>query len=104
VSFGDGHTCHMKVICTIRIKLFDLMVRELKGVRYVTSVMNVISIGALKAHGLRGTFGEGILKMFSGLLIVLKGIRHNNLYYLKGSVVTGNLAASERLDGDSTEL
>jgi len=42
--------------------------------------------------------------MFSGSLVVLKGIRRNNLYYLKGSAVTENLTASECLDGDSTRL
>ena len=40
--------------------------------------------------------------MSSGLLVVLKGIRRNSMYYLKGSAVTG-LASSECLDGDSTK-
>ena len=62
---------------------------------------NFISVGALKAEGLRGTLGEGILKMSSGSLIVLKGIRCNNVYYLIGSAVTG-LISSEQLDGYST--
>jgi len=48
----------------------------------------MISIGALEAHDLRGTLGEDILKMFSDSLVVLKGIRRNNLYYLKDSAVT----------------
>ena len=65
---------------------------------------NVILIRTLEAQGLRGTLGEGILKMFISLLIVLKGIRRNSLYYLKSSIVTENLAASERLDGDSIRL
>jgi len=42
--------------------------------------------------------------MSSGSLIVLKGIQCNNLYYLKGSAVTKNLAASEYLDDDSIRL
>jgi len=63
---------------------------------------NKISVGALKAEGLRGsTLGEGVLKMSSGSLVVLKSIRHNNLYYLMGSAVTG-LASLGQLDGDST--
>ena len=40
----------------------------------------------------------------SGSLVDLKGIRRNNLYYLKGSTVTENLVASEYLDVDSTWL
>jgi len=35
VSFGDGHTYQIEGICTVRMKLFDGMIRELKDVRYV---------------------------------------------------------------------
>ena len=58
--------------------------RELKSVRYVPSMSkNLISVGALKVEDLRGTLGEGVLRMSSGLTVVLKKIRRNNLYYLK---------------------
>jgi len=74
----------MEGIGTVRIMLSDRMVRMLKDVRYISQLKkNVISIGALEAQGLRGTHGEGILKIFSDSLVVLKGIRCNNLYYLK---------------------
>ena len=63
---------------------------------------SIILIGALEAQGLRETLREGILKMFNRSLVILKGIRHNNLYYLKRSAITENLAASKHLDGDST--
>ena len=39
--------------------------------------------------------------MSSDLLVVLKSIRCNNLYYLMGGAVTGS-ASSGQLDGDST--
>ena len=68
--------------------------------RYVLRMMkNLISVGTLEAEGLRGTLGEGVLKMSSGSLVVLKGIRHDSLYYLKGRVEIGNLVSSERLNG-----
>ena len=54
---------------------------------------NINSVGALEAEGLRETLGEGVLKMSSGSLVVLKGIRCNTVYYLMGSTVTG-LASS----------
>ena len=66
VSLGDGHTCQIEGICTVRIKLFDGMVRELKEVRYVSqSTKNLTSVGALEAQGLRGTFREGV-RLVSG--------------------------------------
>jgi len=71
------------------------MVRELKDVMYVPQLKkNLISVGALETQGLRETLGEGILKMFSSSLVVLKGIQHNNLSYLKGSTVSENLATT----------
>jgi len=78
--------------------------RELKDVRYIPRMMtNLISVGALEAEGLKGTRGEGVLKISSCSLVVRKVIRHNNVYYLMGRAVTG-LTSLERLDGDSTRL
>ena len=65
---------------------------------------NLISVWTLEAQGLIETLGEGILKMSSGSLVVLKGIRRNNLYYLKDSAITEKMAASEHLKNDSTKL
>ena len=64
--FGDGHIFHIEGIGTIRIKLSDGIIRELKDVRYVPQLNgNLISVGALEAHGLRGTLGECVLKIFN---------------------------------------
>ena len=105
MSFGDDHTCHIEGISIVRIKLFDGMVGELKDVRHAPQLKkNVILIGALEAQALRETLGENILKMFSDSLVVLKGIRCNNLYYLKCNVIIENLATSECLDDDSIRL
>jgi len=50
VSFGAGHTCQIEGIGTVRIKLFDEMIRELKNMRYVSQLKkNLISVGALEA-------------------------------------------------------
>jgi len=103
--FGNGHTCQIERICIIRIKLLDGIIRELKDVRYVYQLQNnLISVGDLKAQGLRETLEEDVLKMSSGSLVVLKGTRCNNLYYLKGSAVTEKLATLEYLKDDSTRL
>ena len=50
---GDDHPCSMEAVGTIRIRMFDGMVRELKGVRYIPQLKrNLISIGALEASGI----------------------------------------------------
>jgi len=94
MSMGDGNTCQLVGKGTVRIRMYDETLRELKEVRYIpTMTKNIISVGALEAEDLRRTLGEGILNMSSGSLIVLKGIRRNNVYYLMGSTVT-RLASS----------
>jgi len=66
------------------------MVRELKEVRYVTHLeRDLISVGVLKALGLEVSIRDGVLKMTRGSMVILKGVRRNNLYYLKGSKITG---------------
>jgi len=52
---------------------------------------NFISVGALEALSLKVSIRDGVLKMIRGSMVILKGIRCNNLYYLKGSTVTGHV-------------
>ena len=50
---GDDHSCNVEGMGTVRIKMFDEIVRELKEVRYVPQLKrNLISVGALKVLGL----------------------------------------------------
>ena len=63
-------------ICIILIKMFNGMVRELKDVRYIPQLKNnLISIGALKAHGLKKNLRNNVLKMLKGLMAILKRIK-----------------------------
>ena len=75
--------------------MFDGMIRELKEVRYVPQLKrNLISVSALKTLGLKVSINDGVLKMTKGSIVVLKGVRQNNLCYLKDSTVTGQVATS----------
>ena len=95
MSMKDDHACRLVNKGTIHFKMSDEIVRKSKEVRYITRMTrNLILVGDLEAEGLRETLGVGILKMCSGSLVVLKGIRCNNVYYLMDSTVTG-LASSE---------
>jgi len=88
ISMGDDHICRLVCKDVVRIKMYDGTMRELKDVRYIPRMTkNLISVGALKVESLRETLGEGVLKISSGSLLVLKGIRRNNVYYLIGSAV-----------------
>ena len=102
---GDDRRCNMEGISIVQIKMFDGMVRELKKVRYVSQLkMNLISVGVLKILGLEVSIRDSVLKMTKDSIVVLKGVRQNNLYYLKGSPVTGQVATSTYSNDDSTRL
>jgi len=105
VIIGNDAACQMIEISTVRIKMFDGVVRDLTDVRYVTQMKkNIISVGAVETKGLNVTLENGILKVMKGSLVVMKGIRDRNLYYLKGSTFTGSLTASVVSDVDATQL
>ena len=81
------------------------MIRELKEVRYIPQLKrNLISVGTLETLGFGVSIKNGILKMTKGSVVILKGVCRNNLYYLKGNTVTGQVATSTDTDDDSTRL
>jgi len=50
---------------------------------------------------------DGILKATSGALVMLKGVRKNNLYYYQGSTMVGTVASttsSTKKDVEATKL
>ena len=50
---GDDHPCNEEGMGTVRIKMFDGIVRELKEVKYVPQLKrNLFSVGTLEALGL----------------------------------------------------
>jgi len=102
---GDNHPCNVKGIGTVCIKIFDGIVRELKKVRYVPQLKrNLILVGALKTFGLVVSIRDGVLKMTKGSMVVMKGVRRNNLYYLKGITVTSQVETSIFSDDICTQL
>jgi len=73
--------------------------RVLKDVRYIPQLKrNLISIGALKALCLEVSIRDGVLKMVKDSMVILKGVRRNNLYYLKDSMVTRQVTTSTNSD------
>ena len=50
------------------------------------------------------TLENGVLKVPKWSTVVIKGVRDRNLYYLKGSTVTGALAAAIDSHEDATQL
>jgi len=47
---------------------------------------------------------DGVLKMTKGSMVVMKSVHLNNLYYLKGSTVAGQVETSSSLDDSCTKV
>ena len=109
VYMGNDNPCKTVGIGSIKLRNHDGSTRILKDVRYVPNLKrNLISLGLLESKGLEVKMRDGILKVTSGALVMLKGVRKNNLYYYQGSTVVGTAAAatssSSKKDAEATKL
>ncbi|KAG8499521.1 hypothetical protein CXB51_006058 [Gossypium anomalum] len=93
---------------TIKIKIFDGVVKTLSGVRHVPRLKrNLILLSTLDSKRHKYTAESDVLKISKGSLIVTKGQRKTaKLYVLQGSIVTGDatVTSSSLLDDDVTRL
>ncbi|KAG6434403.1 hypothetical protein SASPL_106035 [Salvia splendens] len=108
VYMGNDNPCKTAGIGSIKLRNQDGSTRILKDVRYVPQLKkNLFSLGALESKGLVVMMRDGILKATSGALLMLKGVRKNNLYYYQGSTVVGIVAtatSSNKKDAEATKL
>ncbi|KAG8481133.1 hypothetical protein CXB51_025928 [Gossypium anomalum] len=108
VLMGNNASCKIAGVGTIKVKMFDGVVRTLSDVRYVPELKrNLISLSTLDSKGYRYTAESGVLKISKGSLVVMKGQRKTcQVYVLQGSTVTGDaaVASSSLSDDDITKL
>ena len=91
VSRGDDHPCLVAGVGTVRVRMYDEVVRTLSNVKHVPELKkNLISLGYLEEQGYAFSCqsGSGCLRITKGALVVMKRQRlSNNLYRMEGSVV-----------------
>ncbi|ONK57948.1 uncharacterized protein A4U43_C09F5950 [Asparagus officinalis] len=104
VLMENDHVCSIGGISTVRIMMHDGVTRELKEVRFVPQLKNIISLGTLEAAGYRVILEDATVKVTKGSMLVIRDVRESNLYYLKGKTVTGALTASITTEKDTTTL
>jgi hypothetical protein len=86
VFMGNGIPCKIVGVGSIRIRMFDGIVRELMDVRYVPELKsNLISLGVLDSCGYKYTGQDGALTVSKGNLVVMKATKVDNLYKMEGS-------------------
>ncbi|KAG8473613.1 hypothetical protein CXB51_036044 [Gossypium anomalum] len=112
VSEGDvlmrkNTSCKIAGVGTIKVKIFDGVVRTLSDVRHVSELKrNLISFSTLDSKGHRYTAESKVLKISKGSLIVMKRQRKTaKLYVLQGSTITSDtaIASSSLSDDDITK-
>lgn len=95
VLMGNNAPCKTIGIGSIRIKMYDGIVRTLTQVRHVPDLKkNLISLGTLEENGCKYSAEGGVLKVTRGALVLMKAKRSSALYTLMGSTVTGAAAAA----------
>jgi len=108
VLMGNNVACKIIGIGTVKIKMYDGIIRTFGNVRHVPALKkNLISLGTLDALGLTYSSGGGKIKICKGSLVVMRGEKlPNNLYKLKGDTISGGAAIStpKSLDEDSAQL
>ena len=85
--------------------MHDGVVRTLREVRYVPDFKNnLISLGALDSSGHKIVIEGGVLKVLSGALVIMKGKKKSNLYFLHGCTIIGNSSVSTEEKENLTRL
>ena len=58
----------------------------------------------MEAHDIEFSARDKVLKVLKGSMVILKGVRCNNIYYLKDNTITGKLTTSVGINDDLTRL
>ncbi|KAG8489014.1 hypothetical protein CXB51_016944 [Gossypium anomalum] len=78
VLMGNNASCKIAGVGTIKVKMFDRVVRTFSDVRHVPELKrNLISLSTLDSKGYRYTAESGVLKISKGSLVVMKGQKNN---------------------------
>jgi hypothetical protein len=85
VLMGNDMACKIVGIGTIKIKMYDGIVRTLTEVRHVSKLKkNLISTSALDTIGCKIVQQNGVLMVIRGALVMMKGNKVGNPYHLAG--------------------
>ncbi|KAK2974751.1 hypothetical protein RJ640_010011 [Escallonia rubra] len=80
---------------TIKIKMFDGIVRTLGDVRYIPDLKkNLISLGTLDSIDCSISIKGGVMKVSKGAMVIMKGQKTGNLHKLMGKTVIGGALVS----------
>jgi len=91
VFMGDNHALEIAGIGTIKLKMYDGLIRTISGVRHVKDLKkNLLSIGQFDSFGCKIRTDNEIMKIVKGALVILK-VRKTvaNMFVLMGETHHG---------------
>ena len=84
VLLGNNVTCKVAGIGTVRIKMYDGVVRTFSNVFCMPDLRkNILSLGIFESHGYKYTGEDGVLRINKGALGLIKGKLVNGLSTLQ---------------------
>eukprot|EP01018_Ginkgo_biloba_P027656 Gb_41806 [translate_table: standard] len=105
VFMGNDVSCETVGIGSVKIRMFDGIVRTLTEVRHVPELKkNLISLGVLDSAGYKCTCQGGVMKVSKGILVVMKAKKIRNLYQLEGSTEINEAAVVSEEANQTTRL
>jgi hypothetical protein len=98
---GNNISSKVVGIGSIRIKMFDGTVKILTDVRHVPDLRkNLISLGVLDRGGYKTIVQGGVMKVYKGIILVMKAKNIGNLFLLEGRTESDHATAVSENDSD----
>ena len=95
VVMGNDQKCKVIGIGSITLKSYDGTLKTLNKVRHIPDLKrNLIFLGTLDEEGYECKVINGVMKIYKGSLLSLKGNKRNGLYYLDGETEFHGVAAT----------
>ncbi|KAL1223474.1 Retrovirus-related Pol polyprotein from transposon TNT 1-94 [Cardamine amara subsp. amara] len=107
IKMANNSVSKVAGIDSIKIRTHYGRFVTLNDVRHVPSMeKNLISVSLLDSRGFQYSGGGGVLKVYQGSDVILKGFMRGTLYILQGSTISGsvNVASAEIHKQDMTKL
>ena len=102
---GNDILCKVVGTGSIRIKMFDGTVKILTDVRHVPNLRkNLISLGVLDTGGYKSIVQGGFMKVYKGILLVMKAKKGGNLFLLEGRADLDHATMLSKNDSDFVRL
>ena len=76
VLMGNDQSCQIEGVGSVKIEMFDGVVRTLENVRFIPELRkNLISLGTLDARGFHYRVSSGVMDVLAGEKVILRATK-----------------------------